>query len=245
MEREEQQDRDSFMAQWARRQFESVSVSVTRQTGAEEERMLPMRDGIRLKTVIWLPQPMEKEEQFPAILVRSCYAQQEPILRIRAEEFVKRGFAFVYQWCRGTGGSEGKWEPNVNERADGLDTVTWLAGQPFVKNIGYWGDSYLALTGWCMADAVPEKVKTMCLGVYGVDRHISAYQDGLFRMDVLTSWARENAGTAVRADNEASYLFRPQRWMSNCGACVWIGTATGSAIRNQGRIIGIRVFGGC
>ncbi len=210
-EKEEKKEQSSFMEQWARRQFASVSVSITRQAGEAEERMLPMRDGIRLKTVVCLPQPIAEGEQFPAILVRSCYPQQEIILRIRAEEFVKRGFGFVYQWCRGTGGSEGEWEPNVNERADGMDTVNWLAGQPFVKNIGYWGDSYLALTGWCMADAVPEKVKTMCLGVYGADRHTSAYQDGLFRMDVLTSWAKENAGTAVRADNEASYLFRPQR----------------------------------
>mgnify|MGYP002508209432 CR=1 FL=1 len=58
-----------------------------------------------------------------------------------------------------------------------------------VKNIGYWGDSYLALTGWCMADAVPEKVKGMYLGVYGTDRFTSAYCKGLFRHDVLTSWA--------------------------------------------------------
>lgn len=199
------------MEQWVRGQFERVSVQITRSAGMPEERMLPMRDGTCLKTIIQLPERRDDGEQLPTILVRSCYPGQEPILRIRAEEFVKRGFGFVYQWCRGTGGSQGKWEPNVNERNDGLDTVNWLAGQPFVKNIGYWGDSYLALTGWCMADAVPEKVKTMCLGVYGVDRHTSAYKDGLFRVDVLTSWARENAGAAIAADNEASYLFRPQK----------------------------------
>nr|WP_300838377.1 CocE/NonD family hydrolase [uncultured Acetatifactor sp.] len=100
---------------------------------------------------------------------------------------MRKGFGFVYQSCRGTGGSQGEWESNVNERNDGLDTVNWLAEQPFVKNIGYWGDSCLALIGWCMADAVPDKVKTMCLGVYGVERHTSAYKDGLFRMDISSS----------------------------------------------------------
>ncbi len=209
----EMEERELYlrMEQWVKGQFEEVSIKATRNVGKTEERMLPMRDGTCLKTVIRFPEPVEEGEQFPTVLVRSCYPGQEVILRIRAEEFVKRGFGFVYQWCRGTGGSQGEWEPNVNERDDGLDTVNWLARQPIVKNIGYWGDSYLALTGWCMASAVPEKVKTMCLGVYGVDRHVSAYQDGLFRMDVLTSWARENAGTAIAADNETSYLFRPQK----------------------------------
>ena len=216
------------MAGWARRQFESVSIEAARCAEEPEEYMLPMRDGVCLKTVIRLPKPGHGDEQFPTILVRSCYPQQELILHIRAEEFAKRGFGFVYQWCRGTGGSEGKWEPNVNERSDGLDTVNWLAGQRFVKNIGYWGDSYLALTGWCMADAVPEKVKTMCLGVYGVDRHASAYQDGMFRMDVLTSWARENAGTAIDTDNE--FLIgsaRRWKWTRSCGGYIWTGTGTG------------------
>lgn len=199
------------MEQWVRGQFEKTSVEAIRNVGKAKELMLPMRDGICLKTIIRLPELVEEGEHFPTILVRSCYPGQEPVLRIRAEEFVKRGFGFVYQWCRGTGGSQGKWEPNINERNDGLDTVHWLAAQPFVKNIGYWGDSYLALTGWCMADAIPEKVKTMCLGVYGVDRYTSAYKDGLFRMDVLTSWARENAGITIAADNETSYLFRPQK----------------------------------
>ena len=61
-----------------------------------------------------------------------------------------------------------------------------------------------------MADAVPEKVKTMYLGVYGCDRFVSAYQDGLFRQDILTSWAMENAGREIRADYLTSAAFRPQ-----------------------------------
>ena len=32
--------------------------------------------------------------------------------------------------CRGTGKSEGHWEPNINERPDGRDTLQWLNDQP-------------------------------------------------------------------------------------------------------------------
>ena len=61
-----------------------------------------------------------------------------------------------------------------------------------------------------MADAVPEKVKTMYLGVYGCDRHTSAYKDGLFRQDILTAWAMGNAGVPVEAPLLESCAYRPQ-----------------------------------
>ena len=177
--------------------------------GKKVERMLLMRDGVRLRTVFQFP-AIDGAESLPTILMRSCYPFMEPYLEQQAIEYCKRGFLFIVQWCRGTGGSEGEWVPNVNERNDGLDTLAYLQEQGYVGNIGYLGDSYLALTGWCMADAVPSKVKTMYLGVYGCDRHTSAYKDGLFRQDILTAWAMENAGTAVEAPYLESCAYRPQ-----------------------------------
>ncbi len=171
------------------------------------EIMVEMRDGVKLHTKCFLP---EGEREFPTVLMRSCYPHSERMLDLQGGEYAKRGFAFVYQWCRGTAKSEGEWEPNVNERNDGLDTMEWLVKQDFSGNIGYLGDSYLALTGWCMADAVPPEVKSMYLGVYGTDRHVSAYKDGLFRQDILTAWAMDNAGKEITADAVESYRFMPQ-----------------------------------
>ena len=48
-----------------------------------------------------------------------------------AEELARRGYGYVVQTCRGTGKSEGHWEPNVNERPDGRDTLQWLNDQPW------------------------------------------------------------------------------------------------------------------
>ena len=59
-----------------------------------------------------------------------------------------------------------------------LDKLSWI------DCMGYKGASYLALTGWAMADAVPSKVRSMYLTVYGTSRHTSAYKDGLFRQDI-------------------------------------------------------------
>ncbi|MDE5910130.1 MAG: CocE/NonD family hydrolase [Lachnospiraceae bacterium] len=180
------------------------------ETGIKERRvvMLPVEENVRLKTILYVP---EGVSYGPVIFTRSCYPQTEELLTIHGEEYCKRGYFFCYQWCRGLGGSEGVWEPNVYERRDGLASLQWICKQSFTESVGYWGSSYLAYNGWCMADAVPEKVKTMYLGVYGTDRHISAYQDGLFRHDILTAWAMENAGFVIEADYEKSCLHRPQQ----------------------------------
>lgn len=194
-------------AEMTRKQFAACSVPVITEIDQSGEFMMEMDDGVKLRTMFWKP---AGKNPYPLILLRSCYPNQEPILVIKAEEICRRGFGVMLQWCRGTGGSEGEWEPNIYDRADGLAAMRWLQNDPEVESIGYWGDSYLAYTGWCMADAVPDKCKTMYLGVYGCDRHVSAYQDGLFRQDILTGWAMGNAGVPVNADYMASCRYRPQ-----------------------------------
>ncbi|MFV0467172.1 MAG: CocE/NonD family hydrolase [Lachnospiraceae bacterium] len=168
-----------------------------------------MSDGITLETFICHEKNFDYKNRMSVILQRSPYAHAFNVYKMHGTNLAKRGFIYIIQFCRGTGGSEGEWEPNVNERSDGLDTLNWLQKEDWVKNIGFWGDSYLALTGWCMADEVPEKLKGMYLGVYGTDRFTSAYCKGLFRHDVLTSWAMENAGFPIDADYIESCKFRP------------------------------------
>lgn len=174
--------------------------------GAIKEFFIKMRDGIRLKTHCYVP---EGQETFPAIIQRSCYPFADALYRTHGEELSKRGYAYIYQYCRGTGGSEGEWVPNINERQDGIDTLNWLNSQKWVDCIGYWGCSYLALTGWVIADALPDKVKALCLTHYGTDRFVSAYQNGAFRHDVLTAWAMQNTGFKVEADYIESCKSRP------------------------------------
>ena len=79
--------------------------------------MLPMRDGTKLHTDVYLP---EGDGPFPVMLYRTCYGMNAgaPV----AERFHKLGMAFVLQNTRGRGQSEGKdmafgddgWGANVN-----------------------------------------------------------------------------------------------------------------------------------
>jgi len=190
-----------------RKQFKALPDSPVFEISPSEELMLPMDDGIALRTIVNKP---NIPGSLPTIIVRTCYPHMERMQAIYAEEFCKRGFAYVYQFCRGTGGSQGEWQPNVNERADGKCTLDWLDAQGWVESIGYLGSSYLALTGWAVADILPPKVKTMYLTHYGTDRFTSAYKNGLFRQDILTSWAMGNAGFSITADYTESASYRPQ-----------------------------------
>lgn len=118
------------------------------------EEMLEMDDGVKLRTIIYRP---DREGAMPTIVVRTCYPQNDYLYRATAEEYCRRGFNYIYQYCRGTGGSEGEWEPNVNERPDGKKTIDWICDQEWVGDTGYTGCSYLSLTGWLIADILPER----------------------------------------------------------------------------------------
>lgn len=216
MEKEQEQEhktRSYSLSERIEKEYEESGYPGVYAAFTKEVRMLAMKDGVKLETYIFRPARSKGEtgeEPLPVILMRSCYPSQLELYQCHGENLAKRGYAFTVQFCRGTGGSEGEWVPNINEREDGLVTVNWLNEQSWVKTIGYWGNSYLALTGWAIADKVPDKVKGMCLTHYGTDRFSSAYEKGMFRQDVLTAWAMDNAGFPVEADYLESLKYMPQ-----------------------------------
>ena len=187
-------------------EYETCGFPKTVSECTVEEQMLPIRDGIKLRTVIYRPAGLDR---CPVLFRRTCYPADEELIRVDAENCALRGYAFVYQFCRGTGGSQGDWIPNIHERNDGIDTVNWLHAQPWCCGIGYWGLSYAALTGWAFADAVKGKVDSMFLLHYGTDRFVSAYHKGLFHHDVLTAWSMRTAGRPISAGYEESCRYLP------------------------------------
>ena len=203
---EEEKAVELFELSKVKEQFDKCAKPVVTEKVSLEEFFLPSHDGVKLKMIVYRP---ELEGALPTIAVRTCYPKNDAIYRATALEYAKRGFAYVIQYCRGSGESEGVWEPNINERPDGKVFIDWVAAQPWVSVIGYTGCSYLSMTGWVIADILPDKVKTMYLTHYGCFRHVSVYQDGLFRHDVLTGWAMQNAGFPVTADYIETCKFRP------------------------------------
>ena len=110
--------------------------------------MVPMRDGVRLATDIYLP---EGDGPWPAVLVRTPYNRKElnggGAWRWRG--FANNpggGYAFVVQDWRGLFDSEGRvdkgaYAPSLQEN-DGYDTVEWVARQPWCNGkVGMTGGS--------------------------------------------------------------------------------------------------------
>ncbi|MBQ3881103.1 MAG: CocE/NonD family hydrolase [Bacteroidales bacterium] len=172
--------------------------------------------GFNLSTQLYIP---EGEGPWPTVVIRSPYlpASYKDAFP-QAKEYAKRGVAYVVQRCRGTGGSEGTYEPNIYEREDGLALLSWLQNEKWCKNIVLTGASYMALTCWIVADSLPDKVKGIYLHHYGVDRYLSAYSSGMFRQDILTSWAIDNAKENIRRPSKSDPMrvyfdelfYRPQ-----------------------------------
>src|SRR5688500_9163457 len=95
----------------------------------EKDVLVPMRDGVRLAADVYRPADTHGEDAgLPVLLMRTPYhkggAGGLDVLRI-----VEAGYAVVVQDCRGRFASEGEFDPMVQERADGADTVAWIAGQ--------------------------------------------------------------------------------------------------------------------
>ena len=90
----------------------------------KEDIMVPAADGVLLRTVIF--KPKDGKKAWPCIVERCPYAGMLSNMADGfADTFCARGYAYVLQMCRGVGGSQGKWELNVNERKDGLSLLHW------------------------------------------------------------------------------------------------------------------------
>jgi putative CocE/NonD family hydrolase len=103
--------------------------------------MVAMRDGVRLATDVHLP---DGAGPWPVILERTPYGRTatrraelslaEPIPKDAAAlavAFAAGGYASVFQDCRGRHDSEGSFTKYLGDAADGFDTCSWIAEQPW------------------------------------------------------------------------------------------------------------------
>jgi uncharacterized protein len=108
--------------------------------------MVPMRDGVRLATDIYLPPTVPA----PAAVVRGPYGRGSDTSVRTCLALARRGFAVLSQDCRGTGGSEpDSWDYLVWESQDSYDFVEWVTHQDWSDGfIGAFGGSYVGATQW-------------------------------------------------------------------------------------------------
>ena len=123
-----------------------------------EEAMVPMRDGVRLHTVILHPAQVQAGEVLPFLMNRTPYGVDDADGRgVNQElpELAASGYLFVYQDIRGRYKSEGTFVMNrpivahtgahdVDETTDTHDTIDWLLKNVPGNNgrVGVFGVSY-------------------------------------------------------------------------------------------------------
>lgn len=131
-----------------------------RENFVKQEHRIPMRDGVKLHTVVYSPR--DTAQQYPLLLNRTPYSagpygadQVRRTLGPNAN-FLKSGYIFVYQDVRGCYLSEGKFEDmrphisqkngsgDIDESSDTSDTIDWLIKQVPNHNgkVGLYGISY-------------------------------------------------------------------------------------------------------
>lgn len=146
-----------------------------------------MRDGVELATDVMLP---AESGSFPVILARTPYGREANLLL--GSFWAQRGYAFVVQDVRGKGGSDGVWDPFVNEANDGFDTLDWLCQQPWCdRNIGMIGASYGGLVQWSVAVLNHPALKAIIPQVSPPDpMHNIPWDHGAFLLMGNAWWAR-------------------------------------------------------
>ncbi|MDR2040302.1 MAG: CocE/NonD family hydrolase [Bacteroidales bacterium] len=117
---------------------------------SKQELMIEMRDGIRLFTVVYLPN--ETNSKYPVLIHRTPYScrpygvdhYHPQLWKTYWKEYMKKGYIFVFQDVRGKWMSEGVFEDMVDMPSDTYDTVDWLVRNIPSNNgcVGLFGISY-------------------------------------------------------------------------------------------------------
>jgi hypothetical protein len=146
-------------------QAPAVQSKYQQERFTRQEVMVPMRDGVRLQTVIFTPK--QATGPLPILLQRTPYGVPENEAWLdsgRFDALIADGYIFVNQNIRGRFKSEGKFvmqrpprdaaDPKaIDEGTDAYDTVDWLVKNVAHNNgrVGIWGISY---PGWLVTQAL-------------------------------------------------------------------------------------------
>lgn len=158
--------------------------------------MVPMRDGVRLSTTVYLP---SGEGRWPALLIRTPYSKDGRAADMIAAMAMLNGYALVGQDMRGRYASEGEdflvfQHDGWGEHRDGFDTVAWIAEQPWLNGkVATFGASAMGIVQNLMAPTQPPALVCQHTGVaFSSMYHQTAYQGGAWRKALVERWLRGN-----------------------------------------------------
>ncbi|HYV37124.1 MAG TPA: CocE/NonD family hydrolase [Gemmataceae bacterium] len=162
------------LGQIASAQGKSELEEYIRNNYARQDHQIPMRDGVKLYTVVYSPK--NQDQKYPILMSRTPYSVKpydKGTMRTSLgpnKLFVAEGYIFVYQDVRGRYMSEGMFvnmrphqvkhttKNDIDESTDTFDTIDWLVKNVPNNNgkVGIYGISYPGYyTSAGMIDAHP------------------------------------------------------------------------------------------
>jgi uncharacterized protein len=189
----------------------------------KREEMIPMRDGVKLKTFILIPKAAMKPgaPKAPILLTRTPYNAGERVSRSESPRMasvvpqmndtaVAAGYIIAFQDVRGKYGSEGDYvmtrpligplnSTNVDHATDAYDTIDWLVKNVPESNgrVGTFGGSYEGYTAVMSVVRPHPALKVSVPFAPMVDGWIGDdwFHNGAFRQDGTLAYIYEQEGT--------------------------------------------------
>ena len=208
---------------------------------------VPMRDGVLLATDISLP---KGKGPFPAILLRTPYTTALGELSDNANQrgrefgrkFAALGYAFVLQDSRGTGRSQGEWEPYLREGDDGIDLQKWVRAQAWCNGkIGTFGGSYCGYTQLAAALEAGNGLGAMCSDAPTFGWHEVHYVGGALRLEGTVVWNTLMCQPHVGEESLVNVNFTSWPWSVKLKRGQWSDALRHLPLRTWDQEIGVRI----
>jgi putative CocE/NonD family hydrolase len=194
----------------------------------EEHGYLEARDGTQLRYSVERP---DGEGPFPVLVNYEGYAAgsnpRDNGLATYADRLLERGYALVGVSVRGTGCSEGVFDPFARTMGtDGADAVEWAADQPWSDGrVGMIGVSFGGITQLLTAAERPPHLRAIAPSSALSDLYRDvAYPGGILEYDFVFAW------TVIQKQGGATYAATgaPQDGDADCVRNFATGQAQGA-----------------
>jgi len=200
--------------------------------------MVPMRDGVRLATLINFPASYKPGiSKHTTVLDRSPYGPD--FIAPLAEQFLSQGHVAIRQMIRGTNASEGNFELWHDCVDDGYDAIEWIVSQP-------WSDGRVFVCG-TSADAIDAQaqmpsphpaIKAQYLQFGGTNGWDNFFPGGAFRLAFIETWVSNNVPYNVTGEITAVALHEgPGSWwdmLNSTDGDAFFGSVTWPTISASG-----------
>lgn len=158
-------------------------------------------DGVELLASVYRP---KVDGKTPTILVRipvSKTWKNDMAMEAVASFWAGRGYTVVIQGTRGRYRSGGEFYPLRSERQDGIETLQWLAQQPwFDGRLGMWGGSAFGYTQWVLADQ--PGMLALNIQIASTNFATMFHPGGAFSLESALFWAVRSRG---KEDEDPSF----------------------------------------